>query len=59
MLGKCSHGFVFVFFLISLGVVAYWKDHYFLSITLCINVVNMAAGEVLWHPWLAVELCLI
>lgn len=50
MLGKCSHGFVFVFFLIGLGVVAYWKDHYFLSITLCINVVNTAAGEVLWHP---------
>lgn len=47
---------VLVFFLIGLDVVAYRKDHYFLSMTLYNNIVNMAAGEILWHPWLAVEL---
>lgn len=38
------------FFLIGLDVVACWKKCCFLSMAVCNNLLNMAAGEVLWHP---------
>lgn len=41
---------VFYFFPVGLDVVAYWKNHYFVSVTLRTNFLRMAAGEVLRHP---------